>query len=197
MDTTPARGPTETPRMDRINPPAMEKSSKRRQVDGVKSKNGKKPIQQPVNQRDVNEIKDTGHKKDHAKNNPMLRCVSWNIRRGVWKQEMVIKLMLHEEIIDVLFLVETDTKSIKTQDDYKIEGYSTYLQNRESPEDMVRVIAIVDEETGKNIKVREDLMSEKFPSIWLKVARKKEEGVLLGGFYREWTRNEPAQKKTN
>ena len=43
---------------------------------------------------------------------------------------------------------------------------------------MVRVIAIVNEETGKNVKVREDLMSEKFLSKWLEIHRKKEERVL-------------------
>ena len=81
MDTTPARGPTETPRMDRINPPAMEKPSKRRWVDGVKSKNGKKLIQQPM-------------KPPKSKNQLKKETVkygSWNIRRGVWKQEMELR----------------------------------------------------------------------------------------------------------
>ena len=66
-----------------------------------------------------------------------------------------------------------------------MEGYVTVLQQREKPEDMVRVMALIREDTSKEVKVREDLMSEKFPSIWIEA----EKGLLVCGFYREWTRN--------
>ena len=56
---------------------------------------------------------------------------------------------------------------------------------------MIRVIALLDKETGKNIKVREDHMSEKFPSKLLEVDRKKgggDAGVwILQGMDKKWS----------
>ena len=54
---------------------------------------------------------------------------------------------------------------------------------------MVRVMALIEEGQSKEAKVREDLMSEKFPSIWLEMKRRNEKELLICGFYREWTRN--------
>ena len=84
------------------------------------------------------------------------------------------KTMLKEEDLNVLFLVETDTKSVKTPEEYRVEGFITVLPKREKNEDMVRMIALMDEETSKQAKIREDLMSSEFPSIWIEVERKKE-----------------------
>ena len=60
--------------------------------------------------------------------------------------------MLREEHLNVLFLVETDTKSIKTHKDYKFEGFTSVLQKTEKVGDSVRVIALVDEETCLHLK---------------------------------------------
>ena len=43
-----------------------------------------------------------------------MRCGSWNIRKkGAWKQDIEVKTMLKEEKLNLVFIVETDTKSVK------------------------------------------------------------------------------------
>ena len=39
------------------------------------------------------------------------------------------------------------------------------------------------------IKERKELMTSQFPSIWLELERSNEKNLIIGGFYREWTRN--------
>ena len=39
----------------------------------------------------------------------------------------------------------------------------------------------------KNIQVRKDLMTRKFPSIWCEETRENERNVLIDGSYREWS----------
>ena len=38
-----------------------------------------------------------------------------------------------------------------------------------------------------SIVIRTDLMSPKFPSIWLEEKRELEKNLLICGFYREWS----------
>ena len=52
----------------------------------------------------------------------------WNVRRGLIKQELAIKELLEKENLDVLFLVETDTKSITCEKDYQISGYNIFFR---------------------------------------------------------------------
>jgi hypothetical protein len=47
-----------------------------------------------------------------------------NIRRGLVKPENELRVLLKEESI---FLVETDTQAVKSNTNYKIEGYETIL----------------------------------------------------------------------
>ena len=47
---------------------------------------------------------------------------------------------------------------------------------------MVRVMAVIEEGIIKETKIREDVMSEKFPSIWLEIDRQNKKGMLVGGF---------------
>ena len=50
----------------------------------------------------------------------------------------------------------------------------TVLPKREKNQDLVKMIALMDEETSKEAKLWEDLMSKELPSIWMEVDRKKE-----------------------
>jgi hypothetical protein len=40
----------------------------------------------------------------------LLKICSWNIRRGLIKRELELKDMLNSEKLNIMFLVETDTK---------------------------------------------------------------------------------------
>ena len=55
-------------------------------------------------------------------------------------------------------------------------------------------------EENTNIVVREDLMSNEFPSIWCEERRDNEKNVIIGGFYREWStegiRSAEAQRRS-
>ena len=46
--------------------------------------------------------------------------VSWNIRRGLVKREKEIMSLITQNNVNILFLVETDTVSINSEEDYKI-----------------------------------------------------------------------------
>ena len=96
---------------------------------------------------------------------------------------------LEEEEIDIMFLVEVDTNLIKIKTDFILAGYETAVQKRKSDEEKVRVICVFKEELSSEIKVREDLMSNEFPSIWLEVKQNTGKNLLVGGYYREWSKN--------
>ena len=60
---------------------------------------------------------------------------------------------------------------------------------RKSEEEKVRVVYVFKEELSSKIKVREDLMSIEFPSIWLEVKQNTGKNLLVCGYYREWSKN--------
>ena len=118
-----------------------------------------------------------------------VRVGCWNIRKGLIKREQELKNLMQNQELNIMFLVETDTMMIQKSEDYKIEGFITILPKIQNQNDSVRVLCLVQEEMKEEIKIREDLMSDRFPSIWVELDRKNEKNVIIGGFYREWTRN--------
>ena len=118
-----------------------------------------------------------------------LKICSWNIRRGLIKRELELKNILKSEKVNIMFLVETDLTMLNGKEDYKIEGYETILQKTDQNTEKIRIIGLVEEEMRNITKVRNDLMTKEFPSIWLEITRSKQKNLLICGFYREWTRN--------
>ena len=79
---------------------------------------------------------------------------------------------------------------IKSEGDYQIKGFTTVFQMRKSCDEKVRLLCLVKDSLMGNIRVRLDLMSDSFPSIWLELAAGSgQKGLLVVGFYREWTVN--------
>ena len=117
-----------------------------------------------------------------------IRLGTWNVRRGLIRRENEIKALLQEEDLDLLFLTEADTKLINVAN-YKINGYRTIAPMAKDENDTIRVIAVAREEAGVEWKIREDLMSDGFPSIWLEVQDREKSGTIIGGFYRQWSNN--------
>ena len=136
----------------------------------------------------VNSTSHTASKSEEEKRsrNRHLKIGTWNVRRGLITREIEIINLLESEKLDVLFLTETDTKK-QNATGYKIKGFNTFVQLKKSDEDMVRIIALVKEEVGLNLKLREDLMDETFPSVWLEAQDKFKSATLIGGFYRQWS----------
>ena len=56
-------------------------------------------------------------------------------------------------------------------------------------------VCVFKEELSSEIKVREDLMSNEFPSIWLEVKQNTGKNLLVGGYYREWSKNGKKSEK--
>jgi len=102
-----------------------------------------------------------------------LKICSWNIRRGLIKRELELKNILNSEKVNIMFLVETDITMLNGKKEYKIEGYETILQKTEQNTEKIRIIGLVKEEMLNISKVRNDLMTKEFPSIWLEVTRSK------------------------
>ena len=107
-------------------------------------------------------------------------------KRGIVKREQKIRAILLNENVDVLFLNETDTLAITTEKDYVIKGYYTILQNRKDAGEKLRLICLIKENLSNIVKIRQDLMSSEFLSIWIKVDHRQNNSILVSGFYREW-----------
>ena len=80
MDTAPNHATTAAPRKTERNPPAMETTKQGRPMDKAKPDNGKEQLQQPMNPK----------KENNQLKKEVMRSGSWNIRRGVWKQEIEV-----------------------------------------------------------------------------------------------------------
>ena len=118
----------------------------------------------------------------------LLKVGSWNIRHGLIKHEQELKVWMENENLDIAYLVETDTTDVTTPEDYQILGYETILPLINTDQ-KTRIIALSRTSTGNKTKVRKDLMSTNFPSIWLEYETKYKKNTLIGGFYREWTQS--------
>ena len=93
------------------------------------------------------------------------------MRRGLVKRENEISELLRSEDMDILFLTETDTKRSNLAN-YSLEGYATYLQKSVGDNCNVRILALVKDNIGLDFKLREDLMCNSFPSIWIEAEDK-------------------------
>ena len=117
-----------------------------------------------------------------------LKICTWNIKRGLVKRELEIKELLKREDIDIIFLTETDIK-LSSEDDYKIEGFKTVFQARESQDDVIRLICLIKNKRMSVIRIMDNIMSNSFPSIWLSYEERNKGIIKIAGFYREWSHN--------
>ena len=76
-------------------------------------------------------------------NHKPLKCITWNLKRGLVTREMELKLLLENEEIDIAFITETDTKELKKESDYLISGYKTIFPNRENVSSKIRILEFI------------------------------------------------------
>jgi hypothetical protein len=91
--------------------------------------------------------------QDHWGSQPQ-RASQFNTKRGLIKHETEIKQLPNKEKISIMFLVETDTKMIRTSEEYKLEGFITILKKKDEQDENLRIIALIEEELSKNVKIR-------------------------------------------
>ena len=101
-----------------------------------------------------------------------LICGTWNICRGLVTRENELIQLLDKEKIDILFLTETDTSKIESENDYVMNGYKTILPLRDDRSDKIIIMLLIKESIASEFKISVDLMSPNFPSIWLEKKQK-------------------------
>ena len=108
-----------------------------------------------------------------------IKVACWNVRRGLNKTEKEIEEMLHENYLDILFLVETDTTMVMEEKDYKLKGFNTFFLLKKTGDEKTRIVALCKENANEKakIKLRQDLCSADFPSIWLEVDLENERNI--------------------
>ena len=111
-----------------------------------------------------------------------LTCAAWNINRGLIKRETEIKIMLKQEDISILFLTETDSTNLENSDSYIIPGFQTVLPLKKEGNNMTRIICLVRNDVWSYSRIRQDLMTNGFPSIWMEITQKNGSTVLVSGF---------------
>jgi hypothetical protein len=102
---------------------------------------------------------------------------------GFFAKEAEITDILKSEDLDIFAIIEADL--VYQSDPPTIEGYKSVPTLRSNPLQKVRVLTLVKETLFSQVKVRTDLMSENFASVWLQL-----NGLLVCQFYREWTKNQ-------
>ena len=115
-----------------------------------------------------------------------VRICSWNIRRGLVIREPELKQMISAHSLNIIFLVETDTCAVNEEKDYRIPGFKTLVQNKKETTTPTRIICLVDECMKNMTKIRMDLTTKEFPSLWVEVENPAGKNINCGGFYREW-----------
>ena len=111
-----------------------------------------------------------------------LKVGSWNIKRGFHAKETEIVHIIKENKLNILGLQEVDM-IIDTECAPCISNHVTVLPILVNKKDKTRVMMLVNK--AISFKLRADLMSTKFQSIWIET-----EKMLICTFYREWSKNE-------
>ena len=107
-----------------------------------------------------------------------MNVCSWNIRRGLLIREEELKDIIKTNNLDVIFLVETDTTSVSVENDYKLPGLKTLIQNKENPTDLTRIVCLINEKMSDHTIIRSDLTSPDFPSLWIELENKSGRNIL-------------------
>ena len=84
-------------------------------------------------------------------------------------------------------------KNIQRESNYQIKAFETFLPIKKLNTDAIKIIALVRNQLSNDVKLRSDLMSGDFPSIWLELRENKT--TLISGFYREWSHNGEKQRR--
>ena len=116
-----------------------------------------------------------------------LKILAWNIRRGFFNKKTEIADFLKENNVDICGVIEADVKNVTKKSPPHIQGYETILPAHTSVTGVTRVLTFVKEDLMPHVRVREDLMNDCIPTVWLDFKKDKQKSLLLGFYYREWS----------
>ena len=89
---------------------------------------------------------------------------SWNIKRGLATKITEFSEFAWKNDLDILYLIETDTRLLNSENDLQVKGYKTILQVRENADDIVRIVALV-KISERLITIKQEPSSKNYPSI--------------------------------
>ena len=113
----------------------------------------------------------------------LLRISSLNIRRGLYKKEEELILLMQEQNCDVCSFSEVDIEDFNEIKPFSIEGFKTFFPLKRTGTNTKRLICLVKAEI--ETKQRDDLMSEALSNVWLEINGINQK-VLICAMYREF-----------
>ena len=125
------------------------------------------------------------------KNKKGLKLMTWNCGKGFLKQQKLTEIthFMKSNDIDICAISEVDINNTNeyTESLYSIPQYSILLPKSWEKKNKARIIAYYKTELRNNIRIREDLMTDSQPDIWVQVQIGRGPQLILGMIYREWT----------
>ena len=120
-----------------------------------------------------------------------LKLMSWNCGRGFLRQHKITEAahFIKSMDISICAVSEADIRNHNeySGSQYNIPQYFPVFPKSWNNLKIARIITYCKNELRNNIKIREDLMTENQPDIWLQIQIGKGTKFLLGMIYREWT----------
>ena len=120
-----------------------------------------------------------------------LRLMSWNCGRGFLKQHKKEEItdFLKNKGINICSISEVELNNINEYAIglYNIPQYTAILPKSWEVHKKARIITYIKNDIKNKTKVREDLMTENQPDIWVEIQIGKGRTLLCGMIYREWT----------
>ena len=117
--------------------------------------------------------------------------MSWNCGRGFLRQHKITEAahFIKSMDISICAVSEADIRNHNeySGSQYNIPQYFPVFPKSWNNLKIARIITYCKNELRNNIKIREDLMTENQPDIWLQIQIGKGTKFLLGMIYREWT----------
>ena len=127
--------------------------------------------------------------------------MTWNCGKGFLKQQKLTEIthFMKSNDIDICAISEVDINNTNeyTESLYSIPQYSILLPKSWEKKNKARIIAYYKTELRNNIRIREDLMTDCQPDIWIQVQAGKGTKLLVGMIYREWTSIEGKVSQTD
>ena len=112
-----------------------------------------------------------------------LRISSLNIRRGLYRKEEELMLLMQEQNCDVCSFSEVDIVDFDEKKPFSIEGFKTFFPLKRTGTNTKRLICLV--KVDIETKQRDDLMSEALSNVWLEINGINQK-VLICAMYREF-----------
>ena len=115
-----------------------------------------------------------------------LRVIHWNMGAKLWSNKLeLIELVLLDKKPDVFFISEANLWQETPDFDRILPGYKIHVPKTYNSMNHARLVMIARETL--NIKILDNNMDDRIPTIWCRIGNTKNSSITLGGIYREFT----------